>query len=174
MQLHLRHQRRAQREPLRVVPPARRKQHGTGLVRRHAGPAPADELSHALPRGEGTEGSLMFPLILLYVVLTIIRPQDYVPGLDTVPILPVVLLLAFAAWLASRDKTFEAPQFVILPAFLLVLMISQVTNGWTGGALDELARFGPVVIAFFIFGAACTTQKRVRVAMAVFVACGAV
>ncbi len=91
----------------------------------------------------------MFPLILLYVVLTIIRPQDYVPGLDTVPILPVVLLLAFAAWTASREKTFEAPQFVILPAFLLVLMISQVTNGWTGGALDEIARFGPVVIAFF-------------------------
>lgn len=116
----------------------------------------------------------MFPLILLYVVLTIIRPQDYVPGLDLVPILPVVLLLAFAAWLASRDKTFEAPQFVILPAFLLVLMISQVTNGWTGGALDELARFGPVVIAFFIFGAACTTQKRVRVAMGVFVACATV
>lgn len=116
----------------------------------------------------------MFPLILLYVVLTIIRPQDYIPGLDMVPILPVVLLLAFAAWVASREKTFEAPQFVILPAFLLILMISQVTNGWTGGALDELARFGPVVIAFFVFGAACSTQKRVRVAMGVFVACAAV
>jgi O-antigen ligase len=116
----------------------------------------------------------MFPLILLYVVLTIIRPQDYVPGLDTVPILPVVLLLAFAAWTASREKTFEAPQFVILPAFLLVLMISQVTNGWTGGALDEIARFGPVVIAFFVFGASCSTQKRVRVAMSVFVACAAI
>ncbi|MET0256500.1 MAG: O-antigen ligase family protein [Luteibacter sp.] len=116
----------------------------------------------------------MFPLILVYVVLTIIRPQDYVPGLDTVPILPVVLLLAFASWLFSRAKTFEAPQFVILPAFLLILMISEVTNGWTGGAVDELARFGPVVIAFFVFGAACTTQKRVRTAMAVFVVCAAV
>ncbi|SEN38186.1 O-antigen ligase [Luteibacter sp. UNCMF331Sha3.1] len=116
----------------------------------------------------------MFALILLYVVLTIIRPQDYVPGLDTVPILPVVLLLAFGAWLVSKEKTFEAPQFVILPAFLLILMISQVTNGWTGGAIDELSRFGPVVIAFFVFGAACSTQKRVRIAMAVFVLCAAV
>ena len=116
----------------------------------------------------------MFPLILLYVVLTIIRPQDYVPGLETAPILPVVLLLAFAMWLASRSKTFEAPQFVILPAFLLILMISQMSNGWAGGALDELARFGPVVIAFFVFGAACGTQKRVRIAMGVFVACATV
>lgn len=116
----------------------------------------------------------MFPLILLYVVLTIIRPQDYVAGLETVPILPAVLLLAFLAWAISREKTFEAPQFVILPAFLLVLMISEVTNGWTGGALDELARFGPVVIAFFVFGAACTTQRRVAIAMAVFVLCASV
>ncbi|MGF6496011.1 putative inorganic carbon (HCO3(-)) transporter [Luteibacter sp. 621] len=116
----------------------------------------------------------MFLLILLYVVLTIIRPQDYIPGLDLVPILPVVLALAFFAWLGSSQKTFEAPQFIILPCFLLILMISQVTNGWTGGALDELAHFGPVVIAFFVLGASCTTQKRVRIAMAVMVACAAV
>lgn len=116
----------------------------------------------------------MFPLILVYVVLTIIRPQDYVPGLDLVPILPVVLMLAFAAWLLSRDKTFQAPQFVILPAFLLILMISEVANGWTGGAVDELAKFGPAVIAFFVLGAACGTQKRVRTAMTVFVVCAAI
>jgi len=116
----------------------------------------------------------MFALILLYVVLTIIRPQDYVPGLDTVPILPVVLLLAFTCWLASREKTFQAPQFIILPVFLLVLMVSEVANGWTGGALDELARFGPAVIAFFVLGAACRTQRRVRTAMAVFVVCAVV
>ncbi|HVI54008.1 MAG TPA: O-antigen ligase family protein [Luteibacter sp.] len=116
----------------------------------------------------------MFALILLYVVLTIIRPQDYLPGLENVPILPIVLFLAAATWLFSRAKTFAAPQFLILPAFLLILMISEVTNGWTGGAIDELARFGPVVIAFFVFGAACNTQKRVRTAMGVFVACAAV
>src|SRR3569833_2355885 len=116
----------------------------------------------------------MFPLILLYVVLTIIRPQDYNPGLDLVPILPAVLGLAFIAWLVAPHKTFEAPQFIILPCFLLILMVSQVSNGWTGGAIDELAHFGPVVIAFFIFGACCTTQRRVRIAMAVLVGCAAV
>jgi O-antigen ligase len=116
----------------------------------------------------------MFPLILLYVVLTIIRPQDYVPWLEDKPILPAVLFLAFASWLMSNAKTFAAPQFLILPAFMVILMISEVTNGWAGGALDQLAHFGPVVIAFFILGAACTTQKRVRTSMAVFVACASV
>ncbi|MET0936263.1 MAG: O-antigen ligase family protein [Luteibacter sp.] len=116
----------------------------------------------------------MFPLILLYVVLTIIRPQDYMPGLVGVPILSIVLMLAFASWLFSNAKTFAAPQFVIVPAFLVIVMISEVTNGWAGGALDQLSRFGPVVAAFLIFGASCDTQKRVRIAMAVFVACAAV
>ncbi|WP_430390364.1 O-antigen ligase family protein [Dyella sp. 20L07] len=113
----------------------------------------------------------MFPLILIYVVLTIVRPQDYIAALVGVPVLPVVLVLAFLSWLASRDKTFAAPQFIILPAFLLVLMISQATNGWTGGMLDQLAKFGPAVIAFFIFAAACTNPRRVRISMAVIVLC---
>ena len=116
----------------------------------------------------------MFPLILLYVVLTIIRPQDYLPGLVGVPVLSVVLVLAFVSWLLSSAKTFAAPQFLLLPVFLFIVMISEVTNGWAGGAIEELARFGPVVIAFFIFGATCSTQRRVRIAMGVFVACAVV
>ena len=104
----------------------------------------------------------MYPLILLYLILTIVRPQDYLPGLENVPILPIVLFLAAGTWLFSRAKTFAAPQFLILPAFLLILMISEVTNGWTGGAIDELARFGPVVIAFFVFGASCSTHSDSR------------
>ncbi len=116
----------------------------------------------------------MFPLILFYLVLTIIRPQDYVPGLVGVPLLPVVLVLAFLAWLSSSAKTYEAPQFLLLPAFLVVLMISQVTNGWTGGMLSELAQFGPTVIAFFVLAACCTTQQRVAMAMTVLVLCSIV
>ncbi len=116
----------------------------------------------------------MFPLILLYLVLTIVRPQDYMPMLVGVPLLPVVLMLSFACWLISHAKTFAAPQFLLLPAFLVVLMISQVTNGWSGGALDQLTKFGPTVIAFFVFAACCTNQQRVIVAMMVFVLCSIV
>ncbi|HEY1589813.1 MAG TPA: O-antigen polymerase, partial [Rhodanobacter sp.] len=116
----------------------------------------------------------MFLLSLLYLVLTIIRPQDYLPGLVGVPVLPVVLVLAFLAWLVSAAKTFAAPQFLILPVFLLVLMVSQVVNGWSGGALDELTKFGPTVVAFFVLAACCTSQHRVVVAMAVFVLCAVV
>jgi putative inorganic carbon (HCO3(-)) transporter len=111
----------------------------------------------------------MFPLILIYLVLTIIRPQEYIPAFTGTPVLPAVLLLAFLCWLISNAKNFTAPQFVILPIFLLILMISVVVNGWTGGALDQLKKFGPIVVAFFIFASACNTQRRVTIAMAVFV-----
>lgn len=116
----------------------------------------------------------MYFLSLIYLALTIIRPQDYMPGLVDVPVLSVVLVLAFLFWLGSPAKTMAAPQFLILPAFLLAAMISQVTNGWTGGAIEELKQFGPTVIAFFILASGCTSQRRVMLAMAVFVLCSMV
>lgn len=116
----------------------------------------------------------MFILTLLYLALTIIRPQDYVPALAGIPLLPVVLLLAFAAWAIRSGKNFDAPQFLLLPVFLVVGMVSMVANHWLGGALDLLVRFGPTVIAFFVFAAACTSQRHVTVAMAVFVVCASV
>lgn len=116
----------------------------------------------------------MFPVILLYVVLTIIRPQDYVPGLIGVPLLSGVLIFAFLCWLGASEKTYAAPQFTLLPAFLLVLMISQVVNGWAGGSLHELSTFGPVVISFFIFAASSSTQRRLKISMGVIAFCAMV
>ncbi|MBB3228581.1 O-antigen ligase [Luteibacter sp. Sphag1AF] len=116
----------------------------------------------------------MFPLILCYLVLTIIRPQDYLPGLVGVPVLPVVLVLAFVAWLASGKKSWNAPQLILLPIFLVVLMISQLVNGWAGGAVDELVKFGPTVISFWIFAAGCTSRRNVVLAMATFTLCAMV
>lgn len=116
----------------------------------------------------------MFPLILLYLVLTIIRPQDFMPALVGIPVLPVVLMLAFGSWLMSSAKTFAAPQFLLLPAFLVVLMLSQAMNGWAGGMVYELEGFGPTVVAFFVFATACMTRERVLVSMKVMVACAMV
>jgi putative inorganic carbon (HCO3(-)) transporter len=114
----------------------------------------------------------MFILSLLYLVCTIIRPQDYLPSLADVPLLPVILILAFVAWIVSGKKTFAAPQFLILPAFLLTLMVSEVTNHWLGGALEQLKLFGPVVIAFVVLAMAVAgSRQRVTLTFTVFVLC---
>jgi O-antigen ligase len=113
----------------------------------------------------------MFPLILLYVVLTIVRPQEYVPALIGLPVLPVVLVLAFGGWMASGARRPHAPQFLILLAFFAVLMLSEVANGWIGGVKDQLGKFGPVVLTFFMIAAACNTQRRILILMSVMVMC---
>lgn len=116
----------------------------------------------------------MFVLSLLYLALTIVRPQDYLPGLAGVPLLSGVLALAFLSWLFSRGKAFAAPQFAILPVFLLVTMVSQATNGWVGGMLDQFGLFAPAVVIFFVLAAGCREPKHVITTMKIFAACAAV
>ncbi|WP_458071078.1 O-antigen ligase family protein [Rhodanobacter sp. BL-MT-08] len=91
------------------------------------------------------------------------------------PLLPVILALAFLMWVGSTRKTFAAPQFLILPVFMLALMMSEVANGWSGGALEQAAKFGPGVIAFFVLSTAvATSRKRVVITFAVFSLCAMV
>lgn len=117
----------------------------------------------------------MFVLIVLYVMLVLLRPQEY-PALEGahLPLLPVTLVLALCLWLISGRKSFGAPQYLLLGAFLAVMMASEMVNGWFGGVLAELARFGPVLAAFLILANAITSTRRVFIVMGVFVLCAAV
>jgi putative inorganic carbon (HCO3(-)) transporter len=116
----------------------------------------------------------VFILINIYLILTIIRPQDYIPAFEVVRILPIVLFAAFLAWLFKPNKDFSAPQFLLLGLFLLVAMVSEVASGWSGGALQVLAIFGPVVLTFAILANAVTTRRRTIVVMEILTVCAAV
>lgn len=118
----------------------------------------------------------MFLLMLLCLALIIIRPQEYPALVDSFgfPLLPVVLAAALLSWLFYRRKTFAAPQYVLLPVFLLVLMFSKVVNGWVGGTLMVLEFFGVAVVAFVLLANAISTRARVRAVMAVFAICACV
>ena len=117
----------------------------------------------------------MFFFILLYFVFVLIRPQDYPEWENAgIPVLPILLITAFLFWLPSRNKDLTAPQYILLPAFLVVLMLSQIFNGWSGGALAQLSSFGPSVLAFLIVSHVATDRSRVVKTMAVIVACSAV
>ncbi|MEO7063753.1 MAG: O-antigen ligase family protein [Dokdonella sp.] len=118
----------------------------------------------------------MFPLVLLYLVLVLIRPQEY-PGLIDldIPFMPAAMLGAVFMWLvANRKKPFDAPQYVLLVAFLVILMLSKVVNGWAGGAIEQLKTFGPSVVAFVLVAHATIVRTRTTAVMAVFALCSAV
>jgi hypothetical protein len=118
----------------------------------------------------------MFFFMMVYLILVIIRPQDYPAVADSpgLPWQPLSLILAALFWLFSARKSFAAPQYLLLPAFLLVAMISKIVNGWTGGAIFVFALFAPVILAFVLLSNAADTRSRLRTTMAVFAACAAV
>ena len=109
----------------------------------------------------------MFPLILLYLVFVIIRPQDFLPGVADLPLMSVSLLLAFIGWLVAGARTPTAPQFLLLPLFVLMAMASEVANGWGGGMLYVLDQLGPAVIVFFVLATSINEPRRAAATFAV-------
>lgn len=118
----------------------------------------------------------MFVAMLVYLVLVLIRPQDYPALVDSigVPLQPVALIVAALLWLLSARKRFDAPQYVLLLGFFLLLMVSHVFNGYFGGALEQLNKFAPTLLAFVVLANAADSRRRVRTVMGLFAICAAV
>ncbi len=118
----------------------------------------------------------MFVFVLIFLILVLIRPQDYPALVDAMPfpILTVALLVGAACWVFSSRKSFAAPHYLLLVLFLLVAMASKVANGWAGGALVVLTAFAPVLLIFVLLSNAADTRERVEVVMAVLSLCATV
>lgn len=118
----------------------------------------------------------MFLLTVVYILLVIIRPQDY-PDFASeggVPWQQLALIGAALLWAVSPRKNFAAPQYLLLIVFLLVMMVSNAVNGWLGGSLVQLTKFAPVVLAFCVLSNAVASPQRVRATMAIFSICAAI
>ncbi|MDR7067457.1 hypothetical protein J2X02_000274 [Pseudoxanthomonas japonensis] len=115
---------------------------------------------------------MMFVFVLIYLMLVLLRPQDY-PQMQgfAIPILPLAMAAAAAAWVFSREKRFNAPQYILLPMFHLVLCLSLLAIGWFAGALEAFLYFLPCVVSFFLLANAVNTPGYTRTTMMVFVLC---
>jgi putative inorganic carbon (hco3(-)) transporter len=118
----------------------------------------------------------MFIAMMLYLLLVLIRPQDYPAMVDSagLPLQPIMLIIAAVFWLLSPRKNFDAPQYALLLAFFVVQMVSHIFNGWFGGALDQVGKFAPVVLAFAVFANGLDRRERILKTMAAFALCAAV
>jgi len=111
---------------------------------------------------------------LVYVVLLVIRPQEFVPALQHIPILQYTLLGAFALWLATSEKGMKYPQFGLLLPFLMVAWIGMGLSGWWGGIVKILNLVIPPMFLFMIASGAVRSVKQLRVFMWLLVACACV
>ena len=52
----------------------------------------------------------MVLIFLIYLVLAIVRPQEYMDELQDLDLLRYILLAAFVFWMLKSPKTLSAPQ----------------------------------------------------------------
>jgi len=118
----------------------------------------------------------MFVAMLAYLLLVLIRPQDYPALVESfaLPLQPIALLVAAGFWMLSPRKHFDAPQYPVLLLFFLVLMVSHVFNGYFGGAVVQLNKFAPVLLAFVVFANGLDSRERILKTMAMFSLCAAI
>ena len=116
----------------------------------------------------------MFLLILVYLCFAIVRPQDFLPGMANLPVMSITLLLAFVGWLLRGARTSGAPQFLLLPVFVLIAMASEVISGWSGGMQYVIEQMGPSLIVFFVLASALDNPRRTAIAFAVIGLCAMV
>ena len=118
----------------------------------------------------------MFLAMIVYLLLVLIRPQDYPALVENaqIPFQPIMLVVAALFWMFSERKRFDAPQYLLLLVFLVVLMLSNIAAGWYGGALDQFNKFAPTVLAFVLLANTMDSPRRVGAVMKVFALCAAV
>ena len=110
--------------------------------------------------------TFVFGALVVFSVLYFYRPEDFVPGLDYIPMAKIVGAAGFLALIfgiASSGK-FKLPWALRI----LVLLLGQMTLAipfavWRGGAFDTVfTRFSKGVVAALLIGLAVSTTRQIR------------
>ncbi len=117
-----------------------------------------------------TSGGAAFLLTLLYLAMVFFRPQEFMPSLEGVPLLPLTMAVALFAWLLSENKTIEAQQLYALTLLLGFTVLSVGLSGWIGGMIPAAGKLIPTYVLFLLIASTATTAKRQRLVMWVFIA----
>jgi O-antigen ligase len=113
-----------------------------------------------------------FALTVVYIVLTIISPEQFGPEWENYHVLQYLALATLFASLPvvwSNWNLKPSIQTLLLVAFVIAIALSQVANGWFGGVVDSCAAFLPTAAAFFFLVANITTSRRLKIATWVIV-----
>ena len=112
----------------------------------------------------------LFLVFLVYVVLLVIRPQEFVPALQTTPVLQFTLLGAVVLWLFTKNKGLRYPQFGLLLPFVIVAWIGMGLSGWWGGIVKILNLILPPMFLFLAASGAVRSVQQLRLLLWLLVA----
>jgi O-antigen ligase len=116
----------------------------------------------------------MTALFALYLVLLIIRPQEFVPGLMGASILQTVMIACLIACALKPDKRLSLPPYILAACLLIYAPLTIGLNGWWGGAMIAFTRFIPIIAIFLIASIAARSLRTLHLYMYVVLACACV
>lgn len=116
----------------------------------------------------------MSALFLLYLVLLIIRPQEFVPALEGVSILQAVLSACLVVWMLSGDKRLTLPPIILIGCLFIFIPLTVGMNGWWGGARLALAKLNPVFAIFIVASMASRKMRALQAYMGAIIVCACV
>jgi putative inorganic carbon (hco3(-)) transporter len=110
--------------------------------------------------------------VLAYLVMLYVRPHEFTEEGWPVPALTVLLVMAFVLWFFRQaHKDFEAPQFPLMVALLVVAVASVMATGWFGGAWKTFSDFAPVVMLYFVVATSVDSLERLYATLKVLAFC---
>jgi O-antigen ligase len=114
-----------------------------------------------------------FILTAVYIVVTIISPEQFGPQLANyhpMMYLAGIIFLFSMPMVHSRTNLRSSIQTFLMLGFIFAIALSEVANGWIGGAIASWQTFLPSAAVFFFIVANVTTVRRLKILTLVAVA----
>jgi putative inorganic carbon (hco3(-)) transporter len=100
---------------------------------------------------------MAYPMVglVLYVILSFVRPADFYPALNAIPLAKaiggVTLVAVFLKHMLTKDLIFNARQTYLLLAFAGALVLSIPLSFWPSHSIDVTEDFLKIIIFYFTF-----------------------
>ncbi|BAO45433.1 O-antigen ligase family protein [Thiolapillus brandeum] len=109
---------------------------------------------------------LAFFFLSLYIVVLFVRPQEFIPAFEGWPLMPILIIAAFVAWLGAGKLQLNAPPFYLLTALFLYSPLTVLVAGeGASNALETVVKLIPPYLTFLLISTTALSRKRIRFMM---------
>src|SRR3989339_77384 len=111
---------------------------------------------------------MSFLFLLLFIIFTFLRPQEWVPGMIGWPIINIFAVLAFIGLIFERNSSgkklfLNVPQNKMVLAFFGAILMSHVAHTYLWGLREAFFSFLPVLVLFYLTLNGIDTEKKFRI-----------
>ncbi|MCP4633955.1 MAG: hypothetical protein GY855_13605 [candidate division Zixibacteria bacterium] len=104
--------------------------------------------------------------LILFVVLNFIRPSDFIPGLEAIPLAKMIgggtLLALILKHIRTKDILFKYRQTYLLFIFTIILFLSVPLSLWPTDSYKDALDFTKIILFYLIFINTVRSLSRLR------------